>query len=177
MSVASKSYVDPEAARQLVEEHQAILVDVRTPGEFATERVAGSRNIPLSVVGAAQGALAEAGSPVVLVCASGVRAGQAKDLLGEGSGVPVHILEGGLTAWKQAGAPVESSGRRVWGMERQVRLAAGSLVIAFVALSLAWEPLKWLGALIGAGLVFAAVSNTCAMARVLAFLPWNRRAA
>lgn len=175
MPVASKSYVDPEAARQLVEEHQAILVDVRTPGEFATERVPGSRNIPLSAVKAAKQELGGAEGPVILVCASGVRAGQAKDLLGEESGVPVHILEGGLAAWKQAGAPVESSGRKVWGMERQVRFAAGSLVIVFVALSLAWEPLKWLGAAIGAGLVFAAVTNTCAMARVLALLPWNRK--
>lgn len=177
MSLASKSYVDPEAARQLVEEHQAILIDVRTPGEFATERVAGSRNIPLPILKAAQGALAEPGAPLILVCASGTRAGQGKDLLGEETGVPVHILEGGLNAWKAAGAPVESSGRRVWGMERQVRLTAGALVIAFVALSLAWDPLKWLAAAIGAGLAIAAITNTCAMARVLAFLPWNRRAA
>ncbi|THV26466.1 rhodanese-like domain-containing protein [Glycomyces paridis] len=177
MPTASKSYVDANAARQLVADHGAVLVDVRTPGEFATERAEGSRNIPLPLVKAAQAALGEAERPVILLCASGTRAGQAKDLLGEETGVPVHILEGGLTAWKRDGAPVESSGRRVWGMERQVRLAAGALVIAFVALSLAWEPLKWLGAAIGAGLVVAAVTNTCAMARVLAFLPWNRRAA
>ncbi|MEU6861269.1 rhodanese-like domain-containing protein [Glycomyces sp. NPDC046736] len=177
MPTASKSYIDTNAARQLVEEHQAILVDVRTPGEFATERITDSRNIPLSLVKSAQGALGETERPVILVCASGARAGQAKDLLGEETGVPVHILEGGLTAWKQAGAPVESTGRRVWGMERQVRLTAGALVITFVALSLAWEPLKWLAAAIGAGLAIAAITNTCAMARVLAILPWNRRAA
>lgn len=177
MPTASKSFVDTEAARQLADEHHALFIDVRTPGEFATERVIGSRNVPLPVLKAAQGTLAEAGAPLILVCASGTRAGQAKDLLGEETGVPVHILEGGLNAWKAEGAPVESSGRRVWGMERQVRLAAGGLVIAFVALSLAWEPLKWLAAAIGVGLAVAAITNTCAMARVLAFLPWNSKAA
>ncbi|GAA2147085.1 rhodanese-like domain-containing protein [Glycomyces algeriensis] len=175
MSVASKSFVGPAAARQLVESHGAVLVDVRTPGEFASERLPGSRNVPLATLPAAD--LAHGGAPVILVCASGTRAGQARNLLDEGAGVPVHILEGGLTAWRKDGGAVESSGRGVWGMERQVRLAAGDLVIAFVVLSLAWDPLKWLAAAIGAGLAFAAVTDTCAMARVLALLPWNRRAA
>ncbi|MDN3242589.1 rhodanese-like domain-containing protein [Glycomyces tritici] len=175
MSVASKSFVGPEAARQLVDAHGAVLVDVRTPGEFASERLPGSRNVPLATLATAD--LAAGGAPVILVCASGTRAGQAKNLLGEGAGVPVHILDGGLTAWRREGGAVESSGRRVWGMERQVRFAAGGLVIAFVAASLAWDPLKWLAAAIGAGLVVAALTNTCAMARALALLPWNRRAA
>lgn len=175
MPTASKTFVDPSAAKRLIEEHQAALIDVRTPGEFASERIPGSRNVPLAALKAERAALAEAGVPVVLVCASGTRAGQAREMLGEDT--EAHVLEGGLTAWKQEGAPVESSGRKVWGMERQVRLAAGSLVILFVALSLAWDPLKWLAAAIGAGLVIAAVTNTCAMARLLALLPWNRRAA
>jgi len=176
MPTASKSYVDPAAARRLVEEHQAVLVDVRTPGEYATEHIPGSRNIPLAALKAEQEALA-GGGPVVLVCHSGTRAGQGKDLLGEETGVPVHVLEGGLVAWKDKGEAVEVGDRKVWGMERQVRVVAGGLVIAFTVLSLAWDPLKWLAAAIGAGLVFAAVTNTCAMASVLALLPWNRKAA
>lgn len=177
MPIASQPFVGPDAARRLVEEDQAVLIDVRTPGEFATERIPGSRNVPLAALKAEQGVISAAGAPVILVCASGTRAGQAKELLGEKTGVPIHLLDGGLTAWRQEGGEVESSGRKVWGMERQVRFAAGLLVIVFVTLSLAFEPLKWLAAAIGAGLVFAAVSNTCAMARVLALLPWNRRAA
>lgn len=175
MSIASKSFVSPAAARQLVESHGAVLVDVRTPGEFASERLPDSRNVPLATLKTAD--LAHGGAPVILVCASGTRAGQAKNLLDEGAGVPVHILEGGLNAWRRDGGAIESGDRRVWGMERQVRFAAGALVIAFVVLSLAWEPLAWLAAAIGAGLVFAAVTDTCAMARVLALLPWNRNVA
>jgi hypothetical protein len=37
--------------------------------------------------------------------------------------------------------------------------------------------LKWLGGAIGAGLTFAAVSNTCAMGVALSKMPWNRGAA
>lgn len=172
MPIASKSFVSPDAARQLVEAHDAVLIDVRTPGEFATEHLPGSRNIPLAALNAET--LTADGAPVILVCASGNRAGQARNLLGDAVGVPVHLLEGGLTAWKTEGGATESDGRKVWAMERQVRLAAGALVIAFTALSLAWDPLKWLAAAIGAGLVIAAATNTCTMARLLALLPWNR---
>jgi hypothetical protein len=59
-------------------------------------------------------------------------------------------------------------------MERQVRLTAGSLVVVFVASSLAWDLLKWPAAAIGAGLVVAAVTDTCAMAKALTLFPWNR---
>ncbi|MFG3340675.1 rhodanese-like domain-containing protein [Glycomyces sp. NPDC048151] len=159
--------IDAAAAQRL---EGAVLIDVRTPGEFATARIPGSRNVPLDRLADEKDALLAAEGTIVLVCASGNRAGQAQGVLGGRA----SVLAGGLTAWQADGGPVESDGRRVWGMERQVRVTAGGLVIVFVALSLAWEPLKWLAAAIGAGLVVAAVTNTCAMARLLAFLPWNR---
>lgn len=176
MSTTYRERIDAATARRLADDEQARLIDVRTPGEFATARIPGSRNVPLDRLRAEREALLErAGGLLVLVCASGVRAEQARAALADGAETRVHVLEGGLTAWEGDGGPVESGGRRVWGMERQVRLVAGSLVIVFTAASLAWDPLKWLAAAIGAGLVVAAVTNTCAMARALAFLPWNRR--
>ncbi|WP_372448874.1 YgaP family membrane protein [Saccharopolyspora endophytica] len=59
-------------------------------------------------------------------------------------------------------------------MERQVRLTAGLLVFIGVVASTAYEPLKWIAGFVGAGLTFAAVTNTCAMSRVLGLLPHNR---
>jgi hypothetical protein len=62
-----------------------------------------------------------------------------------------------------------------WSMERQVRTTAGILILLTMGLAYLISA-KFLiaTALVGAGLVFAGVSNTCMMAAVLAKLPWNR---
>ena len=79
-----------------------------------------------------------------------------------------------MNAWQQSGAPVRRGEVQRWALERQVRLAAGSIVLATVAAS-AWLPrAKWVGAGVGRGLVFAAVSNTCMMGNLLSKLPYNR---
>ncbi|NRQ34687.1 DUF2892 domain-containing protein [Nonomuraea sp. NN258] len=111
----------------------------------------------------------------MLVCRSGVRARDAQRLAAAAGLSGVSVLDGGLTAWESHGAPV-TRGRGAWAMERQVRLVAGGIVLAGVAGSLAWEPLKWVSGAIGAGLVFAALTDTCAMSRALSLLPWNRMA-
>ena len=86
----------------------------------------------------------------------------------------LHVLDGGVTAWEQAGLPV-TRGRQRWSMERQVRGVAGGLVLTGVLGSvIAWSPLKWLAVFVGGGLLFSALTDTCGMAAVLARLPWNR---
>ncbi|GAB3673870.1 hypothetical protein GCM10027597_10080 [Saccharopolyspora tripterygii] len=116
---------------------------------------------------------AQHGDPGVLVCASGGRAEQARTLL-ESAGLDrLSVLRGGITGWEQQGGEL-NHGRGTWAMERQVRLVAGLLVLTGVVASTAYEPLKWVAGFVGAGLTFAAVSNTCAMSRVLGLLPHNR---
>jgi len=111
---------------------------------------------------------------MVLVCQSGGRAEQAADKLSREGKDDLVLLEGGMNAWQQAGAPVRRGEVQRWALERQVRLVAGSLVLATVAAS-AWVPrTKWVGAGVGGGLVFAAVSNTCMMGNLLSKLPYNR---
>jgi phage shock protein E len=55
----------------------ALLVDVRSPGEFASGHLPGARNIPVARIQGALGELKAAGRPVVVYCASGTRAGVA----------------------------------------------------------------------------------------------------
>ena len=110
----------------------------------------------------------------MLVCRSGARATQADQALGQ-VGLPgLRVLEGGIVSWQQAGAPVNRS-RQTWDLERQVRLVAGSIVASSILGSTVKPRLKWLGGAVGAGLTFAAVSNTCAMGMALSKMPWNRR--
>ncbi len=150
------------------------IIDVRTPGEFETAHIPGSVNVPLDVLREHRDELVQhLDEQAVLVCHSGQRATTARQALAA-AGLPnPRILQGGITAWQSAGAPVRP-GRARWDLERQVRLVAGSIVLVAVLASVAFEPAKWIAALIGAGLTVAALTNTCAMAMLLAKLPYNR---
>lgn len=150
------------------------LIDVRSPAEFETVRIPGSRNIPLDRLEEAAATLAAASRDLVVVCQSGQRSQQAQRQLVAAGAEGVHVLDGGLRSWQEAGGEVVR-GRQKWGLERQVRLAAGSLVLAGVVGSVALDDsLKYLSGAVGAGLVVAAVTNTCGMAHLLARLPYNR---
>lgn len=153
------------------------LLDVRTPAEFASAHIAGSYNVPLDTLREHRAELTRAlDTEVVLVCQSGRRAEQAEKALTE-AGLPgVHVLDGGIGAWRAAGAPV-NRGRNRWDLERQVRFTAGALVLAGLLGELALPGLRWLSAAVGAGLVVAAVTDTCAMGNLLARMPWNRAGA
>lgn len=150
------------------------LLDVRTPAEFETAHMPGAYNVPLDTLKEHREDIAgHLDEDVVLVCRSGQRAGQAEQALA-GVGLPnVRVLEGGMQAWEKIGGSVRR-GRQRWELERQVRLAAGSLVFGSVVASAAVPRLKWLAGGVGAGLATAAVSNTCAMGALLSRLPYNR---
>lgn len=150
------------------------MLDVRTPGEFETAHIPGACNVPLDTLRAHREELTRhLDQDVVLVCQSGDRAAQAGNTLAETGLAQLRVLRGGMAAWERSGAPVDH-GRARWGLERQVRLVAGSLVLGSTLGSVAVPKLKWVAACIGGGLVFAAVSNTCGMARLLSQLPYNR---
>jgi hypothetical protein len=110
---------------------------------------------------------------VVLVCRSGQRATKAAALLQNAGLAGGRVLEKGITDWEGQGFAVDRGVQR-WELERQVRLVAGSIVLSSVVGSVAVPRLKWLAAAIGAGLTYAAVSNTCAMGTALSKLPYNR---
>ena len=88
-----------------------------------------------------------------------------------------YVLEGGLDAWKKAGLPVLADASQPLELQRQVQIAAGSLIVLGAVLGATVSP--WFHALsgfVGAGLVFAGVSGFCGLARVLMRMPWNRNA-
>ncbi|MEV5753913.1 rhodanese-like domain-containing protein [Actinoallomurus sp. NPDC052308] len=155
------------------------VIDVRSPGEYAGGHIAGAHNIPLDQLQPALSVLraaAERGG-LALVCASGARSQTACDRLAA-AGIPAVTLVGGTSAWAQDGRPLDRQpdGRTVWAMDRQVRLAAGSLVVLGLIVDLFVPGARWISAAVGAGLVFSALTNTCGMAALLARLPHNRRA-
>jgi rhodanese-related sulfurtransferase len=149
------------------------VLDVRTPGEFDSAHIPGSYNVPLDLLREHTAELrTHLDDKIVLVCRSGARATQAFTDIGLPN---VKILEGGMGAWQATDAPV-TRGRPRWDLERQVRLVAGGIVLAFVLGSLLLPGLQWVAALVGAGLMVAALTNTCVMGMMLAKLPYNRGA-
>ncbi len=153
------------------------LIDVRTPVEFREVHVEFVRNIPLDRLDP-QRFLQERGGhkdePLYLICKSGARGQRACDLFEKVGFVNVINVEGGTENCEKAGLPVVR-GKKAISLERQVRIAAGSLVAIGGLLSLfVSEWFAILPAFVGCGLVFAGITNSCAMGMLLARMPWNQ---
>lgn len=153
---------------------QAQLIDVRSPSEFASGHIPGAINIPMDQIEARLRDLSPSG-PLVLICQAGTRARITAALL-EPCQLQVAVLDGGTNAWIQAGFPVVASVRTRWSLERQVRLAAGLLVLTGAGLALTVNP-TWvfLSAFIGLGLTFAGLTDFCPMGVMLGKMPWDGR--
>lgn len=153
------------------------LVDVRTPAEFARMHAAGAHNMPLDQLAPETLAAghANADGRIYVICHSGTRSAMACQKLVEAGIEQVYSVEGGTVAWQKLGLPVVR-GTGAISLERQVRIAAGLLVL--IGCLLAWfvHPVfLLLSGFVGAGLVFAGVTDLCGMAILLGKMPWNRQ--
>lgn len=148
------------------------IIDVRTPVEFAEVHVAAAKSVPLDSMDPEN--LHETyrlslEKPVYILCRSGQRAAKAADQLAK-AGLPNSIVvEGGTLAWIDAGLPVNRGKTKVISLERQVRIAAGTIVLSGVLLSYFVNPaFIWLSGFVGAGLIFAGISDWCGMGLLIA---------
>jgi rhodanese-related sulfurtransferase len=151
------------------------VIDVRTPVEFAEVHVPQARSVPLDELKPDSLSLPK-DQPVYLLCRSGQRATKAADrFLQAGFSQPV-VVAGGTLAWIDANLPVTRSAVKVMSLERQVRIAAGAIVLAGVLLARFVNcNFLWLSGFVGAGLIFAGLTDFCGMGLLLAKMPWNRR--
>ena len=148
-------------------------IDVREYPEFAEGHIEGAELVPLGTLKKASQEW-DRSEPLTLICRSGRRAEQARQTLAGEGFQSLSVLEGGVEAWTKAGKPLLVAAKGPWSMERQVRVTAGSLVLAFFGLGLLTSKKFFVGAgLVGAGLVYAGVSDNCMMASVLGRMPWN----
>ncbi len=174
----STATITPRALAELCARGQKIeIIDVRTPTEYRELHVAQARNLPLDQLD--QRTMAEARDaarqePLYVICRSGGRARQACEKFLSFGDANVVNVEGGTLAWADCGLPVVR-GQKTVSLERQVRIAAGSLVLLGAALGWFVHPAFFvLAAFVGAGLVFSGVTDTCGMGLLLARMPWNR---
>jgi rhodanese-related sulfurtransferase len=170
--------IDASTLKNWQDSHDDLMIiDVRNGAEFESLHIKGSYHVPLGMLSEHTAEFAaKLGTRVVIVCQSGNRAEQARKKLGAAGLAAASVLTGGVPAYEAAGGDVVR-GRSVWTLERQVRMTAGSLVLAGVLGSKFISPkLGLVAGGIGAGLTFSAATNSCAMGQVLSRMPWNRSA-
>ena len=167
---------DPASVTKLAAQG-ALLLDVRSPAEFRQVHVSGAVNLPLDKVNESEVKKLLQGnftSPVVLLCAAGTRARKAAEQL-EASDLKLVVVAGGTNACLQLDIPVIRQATGAISIERQVRIAAGAMVFTGVVLGFTVHPnFFFLSGFMGAGLMFAGITDWCGMGLLIAKAPWNK---
>lgn len=166
------------SVHELDEPEQIDIVDVRTPLEYREVHAAAARNIPLDaldphVVMQDRNGLAD--QPLYVICKGGSRGAKACQKFIDAGFTNVVNVEGGTEAWVAAGLPV-IRGKQSISLERQVRIAAGFIVLAGAVATMVTGNVYLAGipAFVGAGLMFAGITGSCAMGMLIAKMPWNQ---
>lgn len=166
--------VDATTLKHWLDQHKALLIDIREPDEYAREHILGARLVPLSGFDAADFS-GEQNKVAVFHCGTGMRTCNAAAQLLDTGFKEVYQLKGGLSAWKQAGLATHFNRKAPISLMRQVQLIVGFMVLLGVGLGFAVSPwFTLISAFFGGGLFFAGATGTCALAAMLGKLPYNR---
>lgn len=160
--------VGPQQLAQAMQSNPAIrLLDVRTATEFGWSRIEGSYHIPLDELSAHAPEISRVRAPVVLVCRSGARARTAENVLRREGMTDVHVLAGGVLAWRAHGLPVRRDPRSPADVLRRVMGFLGIVLAAFyfrqnavLALILGFVGFRMMS---GQSAMPCAVAGTCAL--------------
>ena len=174
----SQTTISPQQLAQLHDSGESLdLIDVRTPVEFRELHVEAARNVPLDQLdpqGVMQSRNGSRDKPLYVICQSGTRGEKACAKFRQAGFDNVVNVAGGTNACVDTDLPLVR-GKKAMSLERQVRIAAGALVVLGVVFGWLTHPaFYWLSAFVGAGLVFAGVTDTCGMGMLLARMPWNQ---
>lgn len=154
----------------------AILVDIRSQDEYLRKHIDGAICLPIDKITELSAQIKD-GDVVIFHCLSGMRTRQyAEQLRACHQNCQMYLLDGGLSAWQQAGLPVQTTKTGTsLDIMRQVQLIAGGLIVLGAVGGAMLSPaFYWLCAFVGAGLFFAGLTGFCGMARLLALMPWNK---
>jgi rhodanese-related sulfurtransferase len=166
--------ISPKLLKEKLEKGEVFLIDVREPGEHASEAIHGATLLPLGEICCEK--ITAPDGTLVVHCRSGKRSTLAYEkLLAENPNLDIYNLEGGIAAWIAEGYEVKKSGRKVLPLDRQTQIVAGSVVLTGVTLGFLVHPgFFGLSGFVGAGLIFAGISGWCGTTQLLAKMPWNK---
>lgn len=169
--------ISPSDAQRQALAREGVLLDVRTPAEYRAKHAEDAILLPLDELdphAVTSEYRLSAQKPALLLCQSGKRASIAAEKFRKAGIEHVLVVTGGTNDWESHGLPIVA-GQAVMSLERQVRIAAGTFVFVGTLLGVFVSP-YWLilPGFVGAGLVFAGLTDTCGMGMLLAKMPWNR---
>ena len=177
LTIPASEYLAMKKAAPATE--RLVLIDVRSPAEYSEIHADGAILLPLDKLESKEVRRLcgdKIDKPVFLICKSGQRAASAQKLLKNVGFTLPYCIEGGTVAWEQAGLPVVRGTIKVMAMERQVRITAGLLVVLGLVFNHYVHSAGLLLALVvGCGLIFSGVTDTCTMGTLLMKMPWNQR--
>ena len=156
------------------------ILDVRTAAEVNAASLPDCLHIPLHELTAERlqreiAAKGKNGAQIFLLCQAGRRAEMAAEQLQGKVNAELVIIEGGMNAVKQSNIQLAKKGKNVIPLERQIRIAAGLLVVSGVVLGAWVNPGFYaLSGIVGAGLTFAGITDICPMGMLIAKAPWNK---
>jgi rhodanese-related sulfurtransferase len=156
------------------------ILDVRTAAEVKAAGLPDCLHIPLHELTPErlQAEIIKSGkngSHVYLLCQAGRRAEMAADQLKGNIDAELYVIEGGMNLVQQSNIDLVKEGKKVLPLDRQMRIAAGLMVVTGAALGASVNPAFYaLSAFIGGGLVFAGVTNICPLTGLISKMPWNR---
>ncbi len=163
--------------RQLIDSGRRLdVIDVRTPAEFQSVHVTVARNVPLDQLDpvAIQAARSDrVREPLYVVCRSGARGQQACERFITAGYSNVINVEGGTSACETAGIQVVK-GKRSMPINCQVQVIVGTMIVVGSALSYLNPAWAWLAAIMGVGLLYSGLTDSCVMGMFLSRMPWNQ---
>lgn len=168
--------IDAHQAKRLIESKAAVLIDIREPAEHARENIPGAALVPLSQFQSRDLAHLKARAPAAIFhCQGGNRTKANAARLAACGFETAYLLKDGIAGWKAAGLQTAVDRKQPIELQRQVQIAAGTLVLVGLFLAVAISPwFAGLAGFVGAGLTFAGITGWCGMARFLRAMPWNR---
>jgi rhodanese-related sulfurtransferase len=170
--------ISPEEAHEKQKNQHCPLIDVREPLEYRQQHAVGAELYPIDRL-EGDGVLdrtdfgVNKDEDILVICQHGGRSNRVAEMLERKGYTNVSVVEGGTSAWAEAGLPTRDE--EVMDLKRQTYIAAGSIVVFSVIMSILrgrlWD-LVTLG--IGGGLIYGGITGDCRMSKILAQLPINQ---
>lgn len=168
--------IKPDELKKLIENTHITIIDVREPSEYVAEYICGANLIPLSSFSKEK--IPENSSKIVIYCRSGKRSANACQVLkNQDAEIDVYSLDGGIEGWKQAGYQVFSAGSiPVLSLERQTQIGVGTIILLLLLLGTIFDTkIHFVIGLIAVGLIYAGLSGSCTLTKLLQKMPWNKK--
>lgn len=168
--------ISPKEAQALVsKDPQVKLLDVRSASEFSEKHIQGSINVPIGMISSKIKDLSQSEQSYITFCRTGNRSPMAADMLLQAGIASIKVMQGGITAWQKQKLPVIMGDTSI-SIERQVRIAAGSLMLfGIITAQFIHSGFIWISIWVACGLIFAGITNSCLMGMMLMRLPYNKK--